>query len=220
MSKPSVANPGLTEQQELFCREYIKDLNGAKAAVRAGYSERSARSQASRLLTDDNIVSYIQTLKQERTKELKIDANTVLRELLLICKSDLAEAYDDKGYLKPIHKIPPRLRRAIAGIDVFEEYEGFGRERVKVGETRKVKLWNKIDAAGMLAKHLGLLNDKVDHTHTVVIADAMKKARDRVLNNQKQGAKNAKKKSLQSGAETEGSIEVRGESDEGGQDEI
>ena len=49
----------MTDQQELFCVEYLKDLNGSKAAIRAGYSENTARFQASTLLTNHNIREYI-----------------------------------------------------------------------------------------------------------------------------------------------------------------
>lgn len=54
----------VTPKQDLFCLEYIKDYNGYKACVRAGYSETSARSQASRLLTNANIQSRISELEE------------------------------------------------------------------------------------------------------------------------------------------------------------
>lgn len=54
----------VTPKQELFCLEYIKDYNGYRAAVRAGYAEPSARMQASRLLTYDNIKARISELEE------------------------------------------------------------------------------------------------------------------------------------------------------------
>ena len=68
----------LTAQQEAFCLEYIVDLNGTKAAIRAGYSESCARQQASRLLSNANIQDRIAELKEERSKRTKIDADWVL----------------------------------------------------------------------------------------------------------------------------------------------
>ena len=76
--------PGKTTKgdarQEQFCYEYIKDNNATKAAIRAGYSKKTARTQASRLLTKENIQERIEKLKQERNDSLMIDAQWVLRE--------------------------------------------------------------------------------------------------------------------------------------------
>jgi len=55
----------LSDKQKRFCEEYCLDWNGSKAAIRAGYSEESAKEQASRLLTNDNIQAYIQLIKND-----------------------------------------------------------------------------------------------------------------------------------------------------------
>ena len=78
----------LTDQQTLFCSEYLIDLNATKAAIRAGYKEDSARQQGSRLLTKDDIQDLIAELKLERSKRVQIDADYVLtglKELNDIC---------------------------------------------------------------------------------------------------------------------------------------
>jgi len=78
----------LTAKQDLFCREFIIDLNATQAAVRAGYSERTARITASRLLSNVNIASRINELKEKREKKVGIDAQWVLEravELHNIC---------------------------------------------------------------------------------------------------------------------------------------
>ncbi len=74
----------LTPKQEMFCREYLIDLNGTQAAIRAGYSEKTANEQASRLLVNVNIQSYIAKLKSERQERVKIDADWVLRRAVEI----------------------------------------------------------------------------------------------------------------------------------------
>lgn len=53
----------LTDKQEMFCREYLVDLNATQAAIRAGYSDKTARSQANRMLTNVDIEKRIQELK-------------------------------------------------------------------------------------------------------------------------------------------------------------
>lgn len=68
----------LTRKQELFCREYIKDLNGTQAAIRAGYSPESARQQASRMLTKDYIRSRVHAIQIEECKKKSINEESVL----------------------------------------------------------------------------------------------------------------------------------------------
>ena len=70
----------LTDKQELFCTEYIIDLNASAAAVRAGYKKAWARSNTSRLMENDDISRRIQELKDIREASLKVDAEWVLKE--------------------------------------------------------------------------------------------------------------------------------------------
>jgi len=71
----------LSHQQLRFADEYVVDLNGAKAAVRAGYSENGARQQASRLLTNADIQAEIQERFQARQIRTQIDQDFVLEGL-------------------------------------------------------------------------------------------------------------------------------------------
>lgn len=169
MGSRTATDSTLTDQQDLFCREYLKDLNATQAATRAKYSENTASEQGSRLLSNVKIQERIQTLMHQRTKRLEISADTVLRELLLIAKSDISEAFDDKGNLLPIKQIPKRARRAIAGIETEELFEGYGRDKVHIGQSRKVKLWDKPRALEMLARHVKLFSDKLELEHAIDI---------------------------------------------------
>lgn len=168
MSEPSES---LSPMQELFCREYIKDLNGKQAAIRAGYSEKTAESQASRLLTKPQVAVFLQSLMDERSKRTDITADRILRRLDSIGDVDIGRAYDEKGNLLPIHEIPEEVRRCISGIKVFEEFDGFGKERVKIGEVREVKFWDKIKANELLGRHLKLFTDKIEHSGKVTLED-------------------------------------------------
>lgn len=69
----------LTAKQEAFCLEYLKDLNATQAAIRAGYTENSARVTACKMLTNANIESRIAELMEERVNKTKIDAAWVLQ---------------------------------------------------------------------------------------------------------------------------------------------
>lgn len=75
----------LTDKQEMFCREYIVDLNATQAAIRAGYSENSANEQASQLLAKLSISSRVRELMSARAERLRIDGDWVLGRLIDIC---------------------------------------------------------------------------------------------------------------------------------------
>lgn len=68
----------LTPNQKRFVEEYLKDLNGTQAAARAGYAEKSAVVQASRLLTNANVANAIQSAMDKRSKRTEITAEYVL----------------------------------------------------------------------------------------------------------------------------------------------
>lgn len=72
----------LNERQERFAQEYIIDLNATQAAIRAGYSERTASAQASRMLNNVNILTRVNELKSKRADKLNLDAYWVLKRLM------------------------------------------------------------------------------------------------------------------------------------------
>lgn len=69
----------LTDKQKRFCEEYVIDLNATQAAIRAGYSEKTANEQASRLLANVNISDYVASLQKNISEKLQIDAEWVLK---------------------------------------------------------------------------------------------------------------------------------------------
>lgn len=69
----------LTDKQKRFCEEYVIDLNATQAAIRAGYSEKTANEQASRLLANVNISDYVANLQKKISEKLQIDAEWVLK---------------------------------------------------------------------------------------------------------------------------------------------
>jgi len=74
----------LTPRQELFCHEFLKDLNAVGAAIRAGYSKNNASKNAYMLTKDKNISERLAELKAEQTKRTKIEADDILRRLVRI----------------------------------------------------------------------------------------------------------------------------------------
>lgn len=167
----------LTEKQQLFCDEYLIDLNATQAAIRAGYSERTAAAQAARLLTNVKIQEYIQKRKQDRVERTEITQDRVLQELAVIAFSNAADyaavvekqatfkcedgseigLFDDDGSPVMYRTVEPVLtqnltenqKRALAVIK--KGRDGF-----------EVKPYDKIRALELLGKHIGMFKEKVE----------------------------------------------------------
>ena len=72
----------LNEKQKQFCEEYIIDLNGTQAAIRAGYSKKTANEQAAQLLAKLSIKEYIQKIKNKRSERVKYSQDELMRDIL------------------------------------------------------------------------------------------------------------------------------------------
>jgi phage terminase small subunit len=146
----------LTDKQELFAREYLKDLNATQAAIRAGYSEKSAAAQGCENLIKPNIAERIIELKSARNEEVGIDAAYVLRRLVEIDQMDVLEIVKDDLSLKPVTEWPASWRRYISGFDVSEMFEstGDGGARELAGFLKKIKWPDKVKNLELLGKHV------------------------------------------------------------------
>ncbi|HTL13079.1 MAG TPA: terminase small subunit [Bdellovibrionota bacterium] len=156
----SLSNP----RREAFCQEYLVDKNATKAAERAGYSKNSAQEQGSRLLSDAMVRARVDELLANQEKRTQITADRVLKELARVAFMDLSGAYNDAGGLLAVKDMPEDVRRAIAGVKIYDEFDGVGREREKIGETTEIKTIDKVRALELLGKHLKLFTDKLEHS--------------------------------------------------------
>ena len=102
----------LTPKQKRFCEEYLIDLNGKQAAIRSGYSKDSAYSIGSENLTKPEVQNYIAELKEERSKELKIESNEVLQKLKDIAYSDITKTM--KVTIDEFEDLPDSVRLCIS----------------------------------------------------------------------------------------------------------
>lgn len=173
-------NRSAQAKRDLFVREYLIDLNATQAAIRAGFSAKTAGSAGQRLLKRVDISAQIKNVSRQRAARVEVTADTVLRELLNIARVDLSQCYTATGELKSIHEIPEDVRRAIAGIEVDEIMEGRGVDAVKVGETKKLKFWDKPRALELLGKHLKLFVDVHEHHGLERLVDEHRAAEARV----------------------------------------
>ena len=158
----------LTAKQQRFVAEYPIDLNATKAAIRAGYSEKTAAEQASRLLTNVKVAEAIQAAMKARSERTQIDADWVLKRLARDATADLADLYTEHGTLKPVHEWPIAWRTGlVAGIETVQERDGEDAEGKPVYATvRKVKLLDRTKLVELIGKHVevGAFKEKVEHS--------------------------------------------------------
>lgn len=140
----------LNPKQIAFVQAYLVDQNATQAAISAGYSKKTAHSQGPRLLEHVGIKKAIQEEFDKRAVRVQVTADDVLRELKRLAFVDFSKAYDSKGELLPVNKMPEDVRRAIAGIDLVS------RRGIK---TKKVKFYDKAKSLEMLGRHLKLFTD-------------------------------------------------------------
>ena len=157
---------GLKGKQVLFVAEYLKDLNATCAAIRSGYSEKTANQIGPALLVNTGVREAIQKALGERIKETKIDANYVLNRLVEIDKMDVLDILNEEGRTKPISEWPPVWRQFISGIDISEEFSGVGQERITSGLLKKIKWPDKVRNLELLGKHVnvGAFRENISHT--------------------------------------------------------
>lgn len=84
----------LTDKQRLFCHEYLKDLNGTQAAIRAGYSENSAQAIATENLSKPLVSEYLNKLKTEKFSKVDIEVDDIINDIILTRK----EAAEDRKH--------------------------------------------------------------------------------------------------------------------------
>ena len=141
--------PKLTEKQKRFCEEYLIDLNATQAAIRAGYSKKTAFSIGVENLKKPLVQEYLKKMMDDRSQRTEITADRVLRELAAIAFSDRTELAQVGEYgevtFTPTEHLKDEVKKTIAGI-----------ENGKYGT--KVTTYDKVKALELLGKHLGLFD--------------------------------------------------------------
>lgn len=153
----------LTEKQKRFVDEYIISLNATQAAIKAGYSEKTAEQQAYQLLQKTSVCEALQNRQKRLEQKTEITQERVLRELANVAFANATDfvhideveytGLDGKPHTNPVVEItptknvPPDKLAAIAGIKQ-------GKEGIEI------KTRDKIRALELLGKHLGLFTEQ------------------------------------------------------------
>lgn len=154
-------NKKLTDKQEMFCREYLIDLNATQAAIRAGYSERTARSIGQRMLTNVDIEKRLSELKGDRNERVSVNADYVLDRLMQIDQLDVADILDENGDLLPVREWSKAWRTSVNAIEVIQMSKG---DMDIETFLKKVKLPDKLKNLELLGKHVDVqaFKDKIE----------------------------------------------------------
>ena len=149
----------LTPKQQRFVEEYLIDLNATQAAIRAGYSEKTAQQMGSENLLKPVIAKAIQEAQNKRTEQTQIDAAYVLKRLVEIDQMDVLDIMDDNGNVKPIKDWPKTWRQYISNIETISLED-------EVGWLKKIKWPDKVKNLELLGRHVsvGAFKDKVEHS--------------------------------------------------------
>lgn len=146
----------MTEKQKRFVEEYLIDLNATQAAIRAGFSVKTANEQGSRMLANVSIQTAISKAMAERSKRTGVNQDRIVLELAKIAFVNAGDVINmDEATVKEDAATDDVAAIQSVRVKMFPTKDGDGIER-------EVKLEPKLKALELLGKHLGMWNDKLD----------------------------------------------------------
>lgn len=172
-----MAEKKLTAKQQRFCDEYLIDLNATQAAIRAGYSAKTATEQGARLLANVKVQKYLQKRKLDRVERTEITQDMVLFELANIAFSNAADYATviereatiqcENGALMPLYDMDgnPVKYKTVEPVLTADLTDAQKRALAVIKKGRdgfEIKPYDKIRALELLGKHLGMFADKVE----------------------------------------------------------
>ena len=154
----------LTPKQELFVNEYLIDLNATQAAIRAGYSEKTAHSSGPRLLENVGVAAAISARLGKITEKLEVTQERVIAELAKIGFSDIRKAVKWGAGIPVKHPVTGDqvISNGVALLSSDELDDETAGAIAELSETTagiKIKLYDKRAALVDLGKHLGMFKD-------------------------------------------------------------
>jgi phage terminase small subunit len=146
----------LTPKQTRFVEEYLVDLNGKQAAIRAGYSPKTAEVQASRLLRNAKVQAALESAIQARSKRTELSSDRVVEELARIAFANMHDYWPRPGETIDLHRLDQDRTAAVEEIVIHESVDPSGVLHRHI----RLKLRDKQRALDSLARHLGIFTDR------------------------------------------------------------
>ena len=147
----------LTDKQQCFVDEYPIDLNATQAAIRAGYSAKTADQQGSRMLANVKVKQAVAEKQAQRSKRTGVNQDRVVLELAKVAFAKMTDIVDSNGRIK--EDASPDDLACIESIKYKESDNEYGGS-----VEREVKIASKLKALELLGKHLGMWSDKFNVT--------------------------------------------------------
>ena len=163
----------LTPRQQRFVEEYLVDLNATQAAIRAGYSRKTAQEQSSRLLSNVIVAAAVATAQAKRSERTGITQDRVLTELAKLDFANMADYMVATPGGDPYLDFSALTRDQAAALQevTVEDYlEGRGGNAREVKRV-KFKLADKRAALVDIGRHLGMFKDRIELSGDVNQAD-------------------------------------------------
>lgn len=155
MTKKKAPADDLTEKQKIFCREYILDWNGTRAAIAAGYSEKTAGVIASENLTKPNVKAHIQAIQEDLEKVAGISRLRIALEHKKIIENSIGFFHKDWITRKEFDKLTEEQKSCIAEISTQLKTTRNSDGTLEENEYVKIKLYDKQKAMDSLSKLMG-----------------------------------------------------------------
>jgi phage terminase small subunit len=155
---PGVSGAALRPKPARFVQEYLVDLNATQAAIRAGYSAKTAKCIGSRLLTNVDIAAAVREGQQAQWAKAELSASRVLEELRRVGFVNIRGLFQADGQMKPVTEWSDEQLAAVASVDIVTVERG----NAPPARVHKLRLWNKVAALDTLAKHFGLLKERLE----------------------------------------------------------
>ena len=158
----------LTAKQEMFCREYLIDLNATQAAIRAGYSKKTSRVIGLENLAKPGVAARISDLMKKRSDKVEINSDYVLKRLVDMDQLDIVDILDDEDRLKPVSKWPKEWRQSISAFDVTVIAAGSSGDD-PITFLKKIKWIDKAKILELIGRHVEVqaFKDRVSQEHSI-----------------------------------------------------
>lgn len=171
----------LTARQRRFVDEYLVDLNATQAAIRAGYSAKTARSVGSENLTKPDIASAIDARRAAITEKLEVSQESIVAELAKIGFADIRKLFTETGGLKRVEHLDDDAAACLSSVEVVtRRVPGTDRDDPEYEHVSKVRMWDKRAALVDLGKHLGMFVERVQHDVGPGLAQIIASRRQRI----------------------------------------
>lgn len=172
-----------TDKQQAFCEEYLIDLNGTQAAVRAGYSVKTANRIANQLLSKLDIQEKLKELMSLRSKATQTDSEYVLRRLREIDELDVIDIMsDDLVSFRPLSEWPKSWRISISGLDLQTITSNSDNNDIE-SVIKKIKWPDKTKNLELIGRHVDVKAwEKEKESQGGDLSDAVNKLIDKLPN--------------------------------------